>query len=60
METDPLSPEERRRFDDLVEVIREELAAQIAIGRLQNPYGGEQTAGLIADVIWRAFEVHEK
>ena len=60
MESDPLSPEERRVFNELEEVIREELQVQIAIGRLESPNGERSTAVLIADVVWRGSEVRKR
>jgi len=51
MEDDPLSPDERATFTDLTGVVREELEAQIAVGRLDNPDGEARTAVLIADVV---------
>jgi hypothetical protein len=60
MEDDPLSPEERRLFNELEDVIYEELSVQVGIGRLDNPDGERQTAGLIADVVWSVFELRER
>ena len=60
MEDDPLSPTDRRIWNELEEVIREELTVQVAIGRLANPDGERQTAGLIAEVVWRNFEVRPR
>jgi hypothetical protein len=57
VEDDPLSPDERRLWDELAEVIREELNVQVAIGRLDNPNGVSDTAALIADVVWRVFDL---
>jgi hypothetical protein len=56
----PLSPEQARTWDELRDVILEELTAQIAIGRLENPDGKRATANLITDMIWRRFEVRER
>jgi len=41
-------------------VILDELTAQIAIGRLENPDGKRATANLITDMVWRRFEVRER
>ena len=64
MEDDPLSPEERRLFEELVADIDEELFVQVTIGRLDDPEGLREgvraTAGLIADVVWRGFEVRAR
>jgi hypothetical protein len=60
MEDDPLSPEDRRLFDELADVIYEQLFAQIAVKRLENPDGTRRTADLIADAVWHVFEVRER
>ena len=64
MEDDPLSPDERRLFDELVADIDEELFVQITIGRLDDPAGLREgvrvTAGLIADVVWHGFDVRAR
>ena len=60
MEADPLSPEERPLFDELVEVIREELQVCFAIGRFDQPNGVSVTSTLIADVVWRSFELQKR
>ena len=60
MESDPLGPEDRAIFRDLTEVVRQELAAQIAIHRLDNADGEAMTAELIADAIWDVFEVRPR
>jgi hypothetical protein len=44
--------------------IDEEVFVQVAIGRLDHPAGlcegVKATAGLIADVVWRGFEVRAR
>ena len=60
MENDPFSPEERATFTWLTAKIHEELSAQIAIHRLDDPDGEQVTAMLIADAIWDFFEVRER
>jgi hypothetical protein len=60
MADDHLTPDERHAWDLLVGLIHEELTAQIAIGRLANPDGERQVASLIADMVWRVFELQPK
>jgi hypothetical protein len=60
MADDNLTPDERHAWNLLVDLIHDELVAQIAIGRLDNPDGKRQTASLIADMVWRAFELRPK
>jgi hypothetical protein len=60
METDPFSPEDRRLFEALVDVIHEELHVCFASGRFDQPDGVEVTSGLIADVVWHGFEVRPR
>ena len=60
MEADPLSPEDRRNFDRLVEVIEDELRVQISMRRLDSQDGEKVIADLIADVIWDVFEVRPR
>lgn len=60
MEADPLSPEDRRNFDRLVEVIEDELRVQISMRRLDSQDGEKVNADLIADVIWDVFEVRPR
>lgn len=60
MEQDPLSRDERRLFDELEDVIAEELEAQISVGRLNREDGARVTAGLIVDVVSSAFELRSR
>jgi hypothetical protein len=60
VEADPLSPEDRRNFDRLVEVIEDELRVQISMRRLDSQDGEKVIADLIADVIWDVFEVRPR
>jgi hypothetical protein len=64
VEDDPLTPDERRLFEELAADIDEELSAQIAVGRLNHPddlrEGVRVTARLIADVVWSGFEVRAR
>jgi hypothetical protein len=60
VEADPLSPEDRRNFDRLVEVIEDELRVQISMRRLDSQDGEKVNADLIADVIWDVFEVRPR
>jgi hypothetical protein len=60
MEEDPLSPEDRRVWNDFAALIEDELTAQIAIGRLEAVDGKRSTARIIADTIWRSYEVRPK
>jgi hypothetical protein len=60
VEQDPFSPEERRLFDLLAEIVDEELRVQIMMGRLEREDGERRTAVLIADSVWTAFELRER
>jgi len=58
------TPGEAREFDDLRALIREELVAQIAIGRLGDieppAQGVEAVASLIADVVIRVYRLERR
>ena len=60
MGTGPHSPEDRRLFDTLVDVIREELQVCFDMERFEEPDGVAVTSDLIADVIWDVFEVRSR
>jgi hypothetical protein len=60
MEDDPLSADDRRLFNELEDVITEELQVQVSIGRLEGEDGVRTTAGLIADVVWSSFELRPR
>jgi hypothetical protein len=60
MEADPLSPDERRVFDELANVIREELQVCVVIGRFDHPDGVQVTADLLADAVWGGFELRRR
>ena len=55
-----MDDDERKVLDDLADVIHEELAVQAAIGRLSSPDDARTTADLIADVVWRGFDVRPR
>jgi hypothetical protein len=60
MEEDPLSAEDRRVWNDFAALIEDELTAQIAMGRLERGDGKRSAARIIADTIWRSYEVRPK
>lgn len=60
MENEPMTPDERRTFEELVAVVQEELAAQIAIRRLEGADGEHRTATTVADAVWNNFELHPR
>ena len=60
MEQDPLSPEDRALFNELLGVIHEELNVCFTMGRFDEPNGVEVTADLIADVVWCVFEARTR
>jgi hypothetical protein len=60
MALDPLSPEDRRVWNEFAALIEDERTAQIAIGRLEGVDGKRATARLLADTIWRSYEVRPK
>ena len=57
METDPLSPEDRRLWNEVAEVLSEELTAQAAIGRTTTPEGIDATVRILLDKLWRKYEL---
>jgi hypothetical protein len=60
MEEDPLSAEDRRAWNDFAALIEDELTAQIAMGRLERSDGKRSAARIIADTIWRSYEMRPK
>ena len=60
MDKDPLSEGGRRVWDQFAALIEDELTAQIAIGRLEAVDGKRSTARILADTIWRAYEVRPR
>jgi hypothetical protein len=60
MERGPLSPDERRVFDELADVIHEELRVELMMRRLERPDSERVIADLIADEVRDCFEVRRR
>jgi hypothetical protein len=54
------SPDERRVFDELADVIHEELRVQLMMRRLERPDSERVIADLIADEVRDCFEVRRR
>jgi len=57
MEKDPLTPEERELWNEVAELLGDELTAQVAIGRTATPDGIQATARILLNELWLRYEV---
>jgi hypothetical protein len=60
MEKDPLSPDERRTWNEARDRIAYELRTQVAIGRLDGADGARVIAGILLDDLWRHYTIHPR
>ena len=61
MRREEFTPEDKRLFEELVEVVAEELFARISVrDRLETAEDAKKVGALIADGVWTRFEVRER
>jgi hypothetical protein len=60
MEQDPLTPDERRTWNEARDRIAHELGTQVAIGRLDRADGAHVIAGIRLDDLWRHYTIRPR
>ena len=57
MSSEPLTPEDRELWNEVAEVLGDELTAQVAIGRTATPEGTSDTARILLNELWLRYEL---